>query len=374
MAASPRALTEAERLDWLRLIRTENVGPITFLALLQRFGSAAAALEALPGLSRQGGRRKAVATPARTEASREIEATEAADARLVALGEADYPARLAEIADPPPLLAVKGAAHLLNRPSLAVVGARNASANGVRFTRRLAAELGARDLVIASGMARGIDTAAHRGALQTGTVAVLAGGIDVVYPAENEDLYAEIAEVGVIIAESPTGTEPQARHFPRRNRLISGVALGALVVEAAPRSGSLITARMALEQGREVFAVPGSPLDPRSRGTNHLLRQGATLTENADDVMEVLEGIVRRPLEAREAGPIEAPAPAAPDEDELARGRGVLLEMLGPSPVEVDELMRQCHLSAAAVLTILLELELAGRLRRSPGNQVTLLS
>ena len=374
MAATPRALTDAERLDWLRLIRSENVGPITFFALLQRFGSAAAALEALPGLARQGGRRKAVATPSRAAASREIEATEAAGARLVALGEADYPAPLAEIADPPPLLAVKGAAHLLQLPTLAVVGARNASANGVRFTRKLTAELGARDLMIASGMARGIDTAAHRGALETGTVAVLAGGIDVVYPSENQGLYDELVELGVLIAESATGTEPQARHFPRRNRLISGVALGALVVEAAPRSGSLITARMALEQGREVFAVPGSPLDPRCRGANHLIRQGATLTENADDVMEVLEGIVRRPLKEREAAAIEAPAAAPPDDDELARGRGLVTSKLGPSPVEVDELMRQCHLSAAAVLTILLELELAGRIRRTPGNQVVLLS
>ena len=267
---------------------------------------------------------------------------------------------MAEIADPPPLLAVKGAAHLLRRPTLAVVGARNASANGVRFTRKLAAELGARDLVIASGMARGIDTADHQGALETGTVAVLAGGIDVIYPAENEDLYAEIAELGVLIAESPTGTEPQARHFPRRNRLISGVSLGALVVEAAPRSGSLITARMALEQGREVFAVPGSPLDPRARGANHLIRQGATLTENADDVTEVLEGIVQRSLTERETAVIGGPSVAAPDEDELARGRGLVVEKLGPSPVEVDELIRQCHLSAAAVLTILLELETGG--------------
>ena len=263
MATAPRNLTDTERLDWLRLIRSENVGPITFLALLQRFGSATAALDALPGLARSGGRRRAVATPTRAEASREIEAAEAAGARLVALGEADYPAPLAEIPDPPPLLAVKGAAHIMRRPTLAIVGARNASANGIRFTRKLAADLGARDLVIASGMARGIDTTAHRGALETGTVAVVAGGIDVIYPAENEGLYAEIAELGVLIAESATGTEPQARHFPRRNRLISGISLGAVVVEAAPRSASLITARMALEQGREVFAVPGSPLDPR---------------------------------------------------------------------------------------------------------------
>ena len=374
MVAAPRNLTDAERIDWLRLIRSENVGPITFFALLRRFGSAVAALEALSSLARQGGRRKAVATPSPASASREIEATDAAGARLVALGEADYPAPLAEIADPPPLLAVKGAAHLLRRSTLAVVGARNASANGIRFTRKLAADLGARDLVIASGMARGIDTAAHRGALQTGTVAVLAGGIDVVYPAENEGLYAEIVEVGVVIAESATGTEPQSRHFPRRNRLISGVSLEALVVEAAPRSGSLITARMALEQGREVFAVPGSPLDPRCRGANHLIRQGATLTEKADDVMEVLEGIVRQPLMQRAPAVIEPPAAAEPDEDELARGRGLVVEKLGPSPVEVDELMRQCHLSAAAILTILLELELAGRLRRTPGNQVVLLS
>ena len=374
MATAARSLDDAERIDSLRLIRSENVGPITFFALLQRFDSAAAALEALPGLSLSGGRRKAVRAPARAEAMREIEATEAAGARLIAVGEADYPAPLAEIADPPPLLAVKGAAHLLHKPALAVVGARNASANGVRFTRKLSADLGARDLVIASGMARGIDTAAHRGALETGTVAVLAGGIDVIYPPENEDLYAEIVELGVLIAEIPTGTQPQARHFPRRNRLISGIALGVVIIEAAPRSGSLITARMALEQGREVFAVPGSPLDPRCRGTNHLIRQGATLTERAEDVMEVLDGMVRRPLKERERAEIGAPAIAAPDEDEMVRCRGLIVEKLGPSPVEVDELIRQCHLSAAAVLTILLEIELAGRLRRTPGNQVALLS
>ncbi len=373
MTALPRALTPAERVDWLRLIRSENVGPITFYELIKHFGSAKAALQALPELARHGGRSSRIKVCSTAAAEREIEATQAAGAALIAIGEAHYPKPLAAIADPPPLIAVKGHAHLLTRPSLGIVGTRNASAAGVRFTQRIAAELGARGLVVVSGLARGIDAAAHRGALETGTVAVFAGGVDVVYPTENEALAEDIAEAGALIAETALGTQPQARHFPRRNRLISGLSLGVLVVEGAPRSGSLITARMALEQGREVFAVPGSPLDPRCRGPNLLLRQGAVLTEKADDVMAGLEGALRQPLEEREIAAFAAPEPAPLSEKEVATGRSLVLERLGPTAVEVDEILRQCQITAPVILTVLLELELAGRLERHPGGRVSLL-
>ena len=298
MNEAPPALSAAEKLDWLRLIRSENVGPITFYRLLERFGSAAAALQALPALARSGGRHRAIKVCPRAAAEREIEALQKTGACLVALGEATYPPALAHIEDAPPLIAVLGHGHLLaEKPAVAVVGARIASLNGQRFARRLAAGLGKGDLVVVSGLARGIDASAHAGALETGTAAVLAGGVDVAYPRENARLYEEIAARGALISEAAPGTVPQARHFPRRNRLISGMSRGVVVVEASPRSGSLITARMALEQGREVFAVPGSPLDPRARGTNGLIRQGAILTESAEDVLSALADALRPPLE-----------------------------------------------------------------------------
>jgi DNA processing protein len=270
---------------------------------------------------------------------------------------------------------------LLSRPALAVVGARNASANGRRLARELAGELGRHGYLIASGLARGIDAAAHLGALASGTVAVLAGGVDIVYPPENQELYDAIVEHGTIIAEPAFGTVPQARHFPRRNRIISGLSLGILVVEAAARSGSLITARFALDQGREVFAVPGSPLDPRCRGTNDLIRRGATLTESIDDILQQLPtlspGVAhRRPTAAElpaSLGPAGAETPAQTLGESRDSARTRITECLGPTPVAVDELVRQCHLSPAMVVTILLELELAGRLERHPGNQVSLL-
>jgi DNA processing protein len=363
------ALSAQERLDRLRLIRSENVGPTTFHHLVRYFGSAGEALAALPELARRGGRAKIRVCPT-DEAEREMVAVEAAGARLVAPGEVGYPPRVAEIADAPPLLTVKGRLDLLSRATVAVVGARNASASGVRFARQIAADLGAAGLVVTSGLARGVDAAAHRGALATGTAAVVAGGLDIVYPPENRALHGELAEHGAIVAEMPMGVVPQARHFPRRNRLISGAALGVVVVEAAERSGSLITARMALEQGREVFAVPGSPLDPRCKGTNGLIRQGATLTENAGDVLDAL-----RPLlgEAIREAPAAAPTPPRPPDDgELDGARRLVLDRLGPTPVDADELVRQCELTAGALATILLELELAGRLDRHPGNRVSI--
>ena len=373
MSKSPdRPLAGAEKLAWLRLIRSENVGTITFFRLVERFGSAGAALEALPDLARRGGRARKIKVCPKAAAEREMEALDSLGARLIARGEAGYPALLAHIDDPPPLIGVIGHAHLLERTAIAVVGARNASLNGRRFARRLAGDLGSGGLLVVSGLARGIDSSAHEGALETGTAAVLAGGIDVVYPEEGAKLYADIAERGVLMSEMPPGTRPQARHFPRRNRLISGLSRGVVVVEASPRSGSLITARLALEQGREVFAVPGSPLDPRARGANDLIRQGATLTESADDVFAVLNEMAPPPLAETEPIDFSAPPPEPSGESELHAARADIEELLGPGPVMVDEIIRNCQFSFAVVSMVLLELELAGRLERHPGNQVSL--
>src|SRR5579883_1707432 len=366
---TPRLLNPSEKLDWLRLIRTDNVGPVSFYQLLARFGSAAAALEALPEMARRGGRERPLAPFPRAAAEREMAALDRAGARLVAWGEPDYPPPLAAIDTAPPLLSLRGEAALLQRPAIAIVGARNASANGRRFARDMALQLGQRGLVVVSGLARGIDAAAHQGALPTGTVAVLAGGIDSVYPEENRELQAAIAERGALLAEMPVGTEPQARHFPRRNRIISGLARGVLVVEAALRSGSLITARFALEQGREVFAVPGSPLDPRCRGCNDLIRRGATLTESAEDVVAQLAGQFTTSALPRAA--IVEPLPAA--SGEMTAAMGQVLERLSPTPVPIDELIRQCRMPPAIVTSVLLELELAGRIERQAGQRVALL-
>jgi DNA processing protein len=345
--------------------------------MLRRFGSVRAALEALPRLARRSERSKTVTAMTRAEAELELAAIRRAGAQLVCWGEPLYPSALAAVEDGPPILTVVGRAELLDRPIVAVVGARNASANGRRFARDLAAALGQGGVVVVSGLARGIDAAAHLGALASGSVAVVAGGADVVYPEENRDLHEAIARQGAIVAELPLGSEPQARHFPRRNRIISGMALGVVVVEAAARSGSLITARLALEQGRDVFAVPGSPLDPRCRGSNDLLRHGATLTENAEDVLTQLGPLLERrtpsssPVPARTPVPPAWPGPSAGDVVEEDAAVELILERLGPTAVAVDELVRQCHLSAAVVATLLLELELAGRIERHPGNLVS---
>ncbi|HEV8016350.1 MAG TPA: DNA-processing protein DprA [Stellaceae bacterium] len=348
-------------------------GPVTFYQLLARFGSAEAALAALPEIARRGGRARPLSLFARAAAEREMQLLHAAGGRLVAWGERDYPPALAPLDDAPPLISVKGDTKFFERHAVAVVGARNASANGRRFARDIALQLGQHGLLVVSGLARGIDAAAHEGSLASGTVAVLAGGIDQVYPEENRALHEQIAERGVLIAELPVGTEPQARHFPRRNRIISGCALGVLVVEAALRSGSLITARFALEQGRDVFAVPGSPLDPRCRGANDLIRNGAILTETVDDIMRELQPRLGAALGERKREAYTPAESVAPGDGELARARERLVELLSPAPVPVDELVRQCQLSAALVVTILLELELAGRIERQPGNRVALL-
>lgn len=366
-----RHLGPEERLDWLRLCRTDRVGPVTFYQLLARFGSTGAALDALPRLAARGGARHPAEIVSRAAAQRELETLDRLGARLVCWGEPDYPPLLAEAPDAPPVLAVKGDLALLQRRAIAVVGARNASALGRRFAEELARDLGRAGLVVVSGLARGIDAAAHQGALDTGTIGVVAGGIDVVYPEENRKLHEALAASGAIVAELPPGTEPLARHFPRRNRIVSGMSLGVVVVEAALRSGSLITARLAAEQGRLVFAVPGSPLDPRAQGANDLIRtKDASLVQSAADILEDLAGMTGATLPARPR--FTAPAPSVPDDAEIDLSYRTVLELLSPSPVSVDELVRRCHLSPAVVASVLLELELAGRISRHPGNRVAL--
>ena len=352
--------------DRLRLIRTPGIGPVAFRQLLLRFGSAEAALAAIPDLARRGGGKVPVVV-ARDKAEREIAAAERLGAHYLSIGQGLYPKALAELEDAPPLLTAKGDLSLFDRPMVAIVGARNASAAACRFARGLAHDLGREGVTVVSGLARGIDSAAHDGSLESGTVAVIAGGIDIYYPPENEARQKEIAERGLLLAEMPPGTEPRARHFPYRNRIIAGLAAGTVVVEAAPQSGSLITARLAAEAGREVMAVPGSPLDPRAQGCNQLIRDGATLIQTAADVMESithLNGKVASPLR-----PFEHQVPPANSEPEI---RLRIEELLGPSPVPVDEIVRLSGAEPGAVQLVLLELDLAGRLDRHAGNKVSL--
>ncbi len=360
-----------ERLDRIRLFRTATVGPIGFRHLLERYGSAGTALDALPDLARQGGRRAPLRIPPRSQAERECAAAAAAGGTVLVWGDPDYPHLLAEIPDAPPVLTVLGDPGLLQDPAVAMVGARNASTNGRGMARMLAASLADAGLVVVSGLARGIDAAAHAGALETGrTVAVLAGGADVPYPPQNLDLCRRIAEVGAVVSEMPPGTEPRAGHFPRRNRIVSGLALGVLVVEAALRSGSLITARLAGEQGREVMAVPGPPTDPRARGANGLIRQGAALIETAADVFEALATPIPPAAvaeDAASAATVSCPA------HEIDGARAALIAVLGPTPVPVDALVRDLDLPAAAVRGALLELEIAGQLERQSGGRVCLI-
>jgi len=356
-----------DRVARLRLIRSENIGPVTYFQLLARFGSAQAAIDAIPDLAARGGGR-APRLAGRAEIEREIESVERLGARHLFVGRGLYPPLLAELETAPPALIVKGDTGLLDRRTVAMVGARNASAAACRYARHLAQALGAAGAVVVSGLARGIDSAAHDGSLDTGTIAVIAGGIDVVYPPENEARQAAIGERGLLVAEQPPGVEPRARHFPYRNRIIAGLAQGTVVVEAAPKSGSLITARHAAEFGREVMAVPGSPLDPRAQGCNLLIRDGATLIQSADDVLEALSPLSSRPFRQRERD-YAADGPTA-DADE--RARGGIVGLLGPTPVPVDELIRQSGFSPALVHTVLLELELAGRLERHAGGRVSL--
>ncbi|WP_242138361.1 DNA-processing protein DprA [Sphingomonas sp. TREG-RG-20F-R18-01] len=350
----------------LRLIRTPRIGPVTYAHLLARFGSPEAAILALPQLAaRGGGIPPAVAAPAVAE--RELASVRRLGARHFFKGDPTYPPLLAQLDDAPPALILRGDATLLSRTPIAMVGARNASAAACRFARQLAVELGREQVVVVSGLARGVDTAAHVGAIETGTIAVIAGGIDISYPPENAELQERIAREGLLIAEQPPGTEPRARHFPYRNRIIAGLALGTVVVEAAPKSGSLITARLAAELGREVMAVPGSPLDPRAQGCNGLIRDGATLIQSAADVLETIRPIDSRMVESPRSGFRTATPEDASDSD-----RRAIVDLLGPVPVAIDELIRQSQASPAIVQTVLLELELAGRLERHAGGRVAL--
>lgn len=362
-------LSEARRIDWLRLIRSDNVGPRTFRSLINHYGSAAAALERLPGLALRGGAARAGRICSVDDATREIEASGKLGVRLVAPTEPGYPPRLAGIDDAPPLLGVRGTADSLMRPMIAIVGSRNASGAGLKFAEQLARDLGDAGFVIASGLARGIDQAAHRASIPSGTVAVLAGGHDRIYPSEHIELLRNILPLGAAISEMPLGHTPRAQDFPRRNRLISGVAVGVAIIEAAHRSGSLITARIAAEQGREVFAVPGSPLDPRAAGTNDLIKQGAALITSAADIINAVTPIIERPIELPSREPDHAPDFDEPDSSDRAR----VIALLGPSPVSIDDLIRLAGTSVTVVRTVLLELELAGRLERHGGGLVSLL-
>ncbi|MEY9781630.1 DNA-processing protein DprA [Sinorhizobium fredii] len=370
-------LTERQRIAWLRLIRSDNVGPATFRDLVNHFGSAEAALEALPDLSRRGGADRPFRIASMADAERELEAAHRFGAVFVGIGETDYPPALREIDGAPPLLAMKGNLQAASRPSLGVVGSRNASVSGAKFAAMIARDAGAAGYVISSGLARGIDTAAHRASLGTGTIAALAGGLDQPYPPENIGLLQEItAGEGLAISEMPFGWEPRARDFPRRNRLVAGISLGVAIVEAASRSGSLITARYAADFGRLVFAVPGSPLDPRCHGTNDLLKQGAIVTTSTADVIEGLAPLSRDDLFSRLTArePAVEPAPSVPPAAATLGegGRALVVEALGPTPVEIDDIIRHTGLAASEVHLVLLELDLAGQLCRHGANLVSL--
>ncbi|MEM7724118.1 MAG: DNA-processing protein DprA [Pseudomonadota bacterium] len=360
----PPARDGSDRLARLRLIRSRRVGPATYLRLMAEHGDAASALAALPEVAKAAGVDKYAACPEPVAAA-ELRAAKRLGARMLSLGDPDYPAHLAEIADAPPILWALGQPSLLTRPTIAIVGTRNASSLGSRMARRLATDLGKAGFVVVSGLARGIDALAHRAALDTGTIAVQAGGLDVLYPRENSDLAHDIAKKGLRVSEHPFGLEPQARHFPRRNRIVSGLAQAVIVVEAAARSGSLITARMALDQGREVLAVPGHPMDSRASGGNMLIRDGAVLVRSVEDVIEALGA----PETAMPAAPVveaQKPTPQKPD----GGTEGAILAQLTEQPVAEDQLIRDLNEDARAVSQALAILELSGRVERSPGGMV----
>lgn len=362
-----------ERIARLRLIRTQQIGPVTFHDLINRFGSGREALENIGNMSLRGGRAKALEPATRASVEDEMATTDRLGALVLFHGEAEYPGLLGTVEPAPPVIITRGFQHLFNKPSVGMVGARNASVNGRKMAASLAADLGKSGFTVVSGMARGIDTAAHQGALETGTIAVLAGGVDAIYPPENKDLYVAIAERGMILSEMPPGYTAKARDFPRRNRLISGLSLGVVVVEAALRSGSLITARLAGEQSRDVFAVPGSPLDPRCRGCNQLIKESAHLVETVEDITDVLSGsqLVNHLCEP---GADKFNSGSAPpiDESLVKDFRSAILELLSPAPCDIDDLIQASGAPPAAVRAVLTELALAERLDRLPGGKVAL--
>ena len=366
-----QALSPKERVDWLRLSRTSGVGPVTFAKLIERFQTASNAIDNLADLSKRGGRAKPLKALSREQAEAELEDHDQLGARLLCACEPDFPADLAAIDPPPPVISVKGELVLKDRLICAMVGARHASAASLRFAGDLARGLGERGVVVASGLARGIDGAAHAASLETGTVAVLAGGLTSIYPPEHEALYHAIAEQGLLVSETPLRYSPQARDFPRRNRLISGLSLGVLVVEAAERSGSLITARYGLEQNREVMAVPGSPMDPRARGSNRLLQDGAALVQGVEDVLAVLSGARRSSLQEPGGSEFEDEYDDADALNEAVEDiRERIAALLSPTPVSRDELARLTKSPARVVLAALVELELAGRCEIWPNGMV----
>lgn len=376
MSGAPSAslrLTDRQRLNWLRLIRSENVGPVSFRSLINRYGSAEAALAALPDLALRGGAARRIRIASQADAEAEILSAQRHGARFVAIGESDYPPMLRMMDAPPPLLAVKGNAATFTLPSVAVVGARNASIAGMQFTRIIANTLGHEGFAVVSGLARGIDATAHQASLDTGTIAVLAGGLDRPYPPENIGLCGQIAERGALISEMPFGWEPRAKDFPRRNRLVAGLALGLVVVEAAKRSGSLISARLANEMGRLVFAVPGSPLDPRTAGANQLLKDGALMVTEAADILDALTPLA---AQTRGEGDILLAEDCPGDEGIVVPSAQSdterLIEALGPTPIQLDDVIRHTGLHPSQVFSILLELDLAGRLERHVGGSVSL--
>ncbi len=370
-ATGKQPLSQKEKIARLQLIRTENVGPVTFRQLISRYKTALDALDALPGLARRGGRKKPLVAAKRSDILQEIDSLSAQGGQLIIYGDGLYPDALMATEDAPPVMMALGHPHLLEKRIFAMVGARNCSAVGVKLATGLSRDMGQAGYVIASGMARGIDTAVHQGALENGTIAVLAGGADVIYPRENNRLYQAIRDSGLILSEMPLGTQPQARHFPRRNRIISGLALGLLVVEATHKSGSLITARLALEQGREVFAVPGSPLDPRARGPNDMIRQGAVLVENAHHILDVLQMMETKLISEPQYSLFDNINSATEiEEDQLDDARRGIRDKLSPTPTTVDELIRLTDFPPAVVQSVLLELELAGEISRYPGNRV----
>lgn len=365
MGAGP--LSDEERLNWLILSRSENVGPATFKSLIKRFHTAGAALKALPDLTRKGGLNRPPRIWSRDAAERAVAHAQRIGARFLCSAEPAYPALLQSADTAPPVLCIKGDETLLTKSGVAIVGARNASALARKFARQLAREIGAEGHVIVSGLARGIDTAAHEAALETGTIAVVAGGIDVIYPPENAALHAAICSQGLIVSEQVPGTEPKADFFPRRNRIISGLSRALIVMEAALRSGSLITARFAAEQGREVFAVPGSPLDPRCEGTNRLIRDGATLLMSSRDVLDAVGSTSPRQMSFFEPDPPPLPS-REPDAADMRR----VLELLSANPVDIDDLSRESGLDASVLSALLLELALVGRITRYPDGTVSL--
>ncbi len=359
---SPTAL-----ISWLQLVRSENVGPATFHELIKRYQTPEKALEVLPDLARQGGLKRQLKIAPLDKVLQEIEETFACGAQIIPFHDSFYPELLRHIAAPPPVLIAKGDISLLQCAQFAIVGARNASAMGKKMAYHFSKELGENGWTISSGLARGIDTSAHQGSLQTGTIAVLGNRIDQIYPPENESLYHQMAAKGLLLTESPYGTKPHATLFPRRNRIISGLSRALLVVEAAIKSGSLITARYALEQGRDIFAIPGHPLDPRARGCNYLIKNGAILVESMEDIVKEILPQTKMELKEEEKH-IEPPLPS----HSLTKIRKIVNENLNIIPISIDELIRECHFSASEIMSVLLEMEIAGRLERQPGGKVAL--